>query len=566
MSRRRTVVPASGSPRRVVGGELVFERRRQQDVAVDLERVGRLCDRCGAGEVQNRFGAIAVLDHRILVQAARIDDGAFALCDRDDAGALRAEESGGVIPDVAKSLHDDALALEAGRQAEGVHVDGVGARRAQRVHQAAARRLRPAPDSALRDRLAGDARNRIEMSRVERGVGVHDPPHLALAGAGIGRGDVEARTDQVLSRQFVRIPASDPFEQIDRRRTRVDLDRALGAAERHIDDGALVRHQRRERLDLGFVGVQAEANAALGRQLVMTVLGAPRAHHFDMPVVVPDGKPEGVDAVARADLAQQSRGMGGERRRAVEVHVDVVFERSRCVSLGEWWHSGVAMMPIRVPVGKALLDGDLDSPSQSTGLVLFAHGSGSSRHSPRNQAVAAVLQQRGFATLLIDLLTKEEEAVDERTAHLRFDIPMLADRLAGVADWLTEHPETSSLSIGLFGASTGGGAALVAATLRPSTVAAVVSRGGRPDLAGAALPHVTAPTLLIVGSRDTAVIQMNRDAMARMTGEVALEIVPGATHLFEEPGALERVSALAADWFERHLAAPGDAPRYDRRP
>ena len=201
-------------------------------------------------------------------------------------------------------------------------------------------------------------------------------------------------------------------------------------------------------------------------------------------------------------------------------------------------------------------------PPEPQGLVLFAHGSGSSRHSPRNQFVAATLARRGFATLLIDLLTPDEEAVDLRTAEFRFDIDLLADRLVSIIEWLGRRSETSILPIGLFGASTGGGAALVAAAASPHMVAAVVSRGGRPDLAGAALTSVKAPTLLIVGGRDEAVIQMNQDAMEQMRGEVELEIVPGATHLFEEPGTLERVAALAADWFTRHLkrfpAAPPD--------
>jgi dienelactone hydrolase len=192
-------------------------------------------------------------------------------------------------------------------------------------------------------------------------------------------------------------------------------------------------------------------------------------------------------------------------------------------------------------------------PPHPHGIVLFAHGSGSSRHSPRNQFVARVLEQRGFATLLIDLLTPAEEAIDVRTAELRFDIEMLAGRLVAIVDWLQRQNETALLPIGLFGASTGGGAALVAAGVRPREIAAVVSRGGRPDLAGTALTTVAAPTLLIVGGLDGPVIQMNRTAMKQMTGEVMLEIVPGATHLFEEPGTLEQVAALAAGWFDRHL-------------
>jgi putative phosphoribosyl transferase len=208
---------------------------------------------------------------------------------------------------------------------------------------------------------------------------------------------------------------------------------------------------------------------------------------------------------------------------------------------------------VRVAVGNHWLQGDLGIPAQPSGIVLFAHGSGSSRYSARNQYVARVLESRGLATLLIDLLTPDEEAVDDRTAEYRFDIEMLAGRLAAIVDWIRRQPETSALPIGLFGASTGGGAALMAAAARPQEVAAVVSRGGRPDLAGAALPHVAAPTLLIVGSLDTPVIQMNRDAMRQMRASVEIEIVPGATHLFEEPGRLERVADLAGDWFRRYL-------------
>jgi len=192
-------------------------------------------------------------------------------------------------------------------------------------------------------------------------------------------------------------------------------------------------------------------------------------------------------------------------------------------------------------------------PSEPQGLVLFAHGSGSSRHSPRNQFVAGALERCGLATLLIDLLTPDEEAVDVRTAEFRFNLEMLADRLAAIIEWLRRRDETSALPIGLFGASTGGGAALMAAAARPHDVAAVVSRGGRPDLAGSSLAKVKAPTLLIVGGDDEPVIQMNRDAMKQMRGQVTLEIVPGATHLFEEPGTLEQVAALAGDWFIRCL-------------
>jgi putative phosphoribosyl transferase len=217
----------------------------------------------------------------------------------------------------------------------------------------------------------------------------------------------------------------------------------------------------------------------------------------------------------------------------------------------------VAERAVHVDVGAASpLSGDLVSPPHPRGIVLFAHGSGSSRHSPRNRAVAASLRAAGLATLLVDLLTAEEERIDASTAHLRFDIGMLAGRLAAIVDWLGAQTGTRALDVGLFGASTGGGAALVAAAERPDRVRAVVSRGGRPDLAGAALPRVVAPTLLIVGGNDDVVLGMNREAMARMTATVRLEVVSGATHLFEEPGTLERVAALAAAWFSRYLGAP----------
>ena len=225
---------------------------------------------------------------------------------------------------------------------------------------------------------------------------------------------------------------------------------------------------------------------------------------------------------------------------------------SRDVNMGRQDSSGPTIA-VRVPIANQWLDGNLGMPPQPHGVVLFAHGSGSSRHSPRNQFVARTLERRGFASLLIDLLTPAEEAVDNRTAELRFDIGMLAGRLVAVIDWLHRRPDTASLPIGLFGASTGGGAALMAAAARPQAVAAVVSRGGRPDLAGEALAKVATPTLLIVGGFDTPVIQMNRDAMKQMRGDVKLEIVPGATHLFEEPGTLEQVAELAGNWFARYL-------------
>lgn len=208
---------------------------------------------------------------------------------------------------------------------------------------------------------------------------------------------------------------------------------------------------------------------------------------------------------------------------------------------------------VRVETDGVALDGDLSAPAGARAVILFAHGSGSSRHSPRNRAVAAVLQQAGLATLLLDLLTPAEEQVDLRSRALRFDIPMLGRRLIGAVDWLRHAEATHELRVGTFGASTGSAAALIAAAERPEAVGAVVSRGGRPDLAADILPRVQAPTLLIVGGRDEPVIEMNRQAMAAMQATVELKIVSGATHLFEEPGTLEEVSRLARDWFLKHL-------------
>jgi putative phosphoribosyl transferase len=208
---------------------------------------------------------------------------------------------------------------------------------------------------------------------------------------------------------------------------------------------------------------------------------------------------------------------------------------------------------VRIRAGPTTLEGDLQVPEGAVGVVLFAHGSGSSRHSTRNRYVAGELQAAGLATLLIDLLTPEEEAVDQHTAHLRFDISLLAERLVATTRWLGEDPSTRALTVGHFGASTGAGAALVAAAALPERVGAVVSRGGRPDLAADALPRVRAPTLFLVGGRDLAVLELNRVAMARMQTVTRLEIVPGATHLFEEPGTLETVAHLARDWFVRYL-------------
>src|SRR5205085_225713 len=208
---------------------------------------------------------------------------------------------------------------------------------------------------------------------------------------------------------------------------------------------------------------------------------------------------------------------------------------------------------VQIASGAATLEGELRVPAGAQGVVLFAHGSGSSRHSPRNQYVARRIRAAGVGTLLFDLLTREEEAVDIYTRHLRFDIGLLAERLVDATNWLKQSDELERLRVGYFGSSTGGGAALVAAAELGDSVGAVVSRGGRPDLAGDALPKVKAPTLLIVGGLDYPVIEMNESALARMRCEKELKIVPGATHLFEEPGTLQEVARLAADWFQKHL-------------
>src|SRR5438128_2564677 len=215
------------------------------------------------------------------------------------------------------------------------------------------------------------------------------------------------------------------------------------------------------------------------------------------------------------------------------------------------------MSEIRIPAGQQVLSGSLTIPENAVALVLFAHGSGSSRHSPRNQFVARTLNDAGLATLLFDLLTPEEESIDMYTREHRFNIGLLAERLVYATSWGKQQEETRDLRIGFFGSSTGGGAALVAAADIPEDVGAVVSRGGRPDLAGDALPNVEAPTLLIVGGSDDIVIELNEMARDQMKCEVKLEIVPGATHLFEEPGTLEKVAKLASDWFVNHIGVDG---------
>ena len=214
------------------------------------------------------------------------------------------------------------------------------------------------------------------------------------------------------------------------------------------------------------------------------------------------------------------------------------------------------MTEVQIPAGRAVLPGNLMIPENAMALVLFAHGSGSSRHSPRNQFVAHTLNRAGLGTLLFDLLTPEEEALDIYTREHRFNIDLLAERLVHATKWVRQQEKTRDLRIGYFGSSTGGAAALVAAAELPQDVGAVVSRGGRPDLAGGALPKVQAPTLLIVGSNDDIVIELNEMAREQMRCEVKLEIIPGATHMFKEPGTLEQVAKLASAWFLLHLGSP----------
>ncbi|MFP4143570.1 MAG: dienelactone hydrolase family protein [Phycisphaeraceae bacterium] len=216
--------------------------------------------------------------------------------------------------------------------------------------------------------------------------------------------------------------------------------------------------------------------------------------------------------------------------------------------------SELPLTEVEIQTGDATLTGDLAVPPGAKGLVVFAHGSGSSRFSSRNRFVAESLNQAGLATLLFDLLTDEEQEIDSRTRHLRFDIELLARRMTGTVDWVKQNPQTAELKIGLFGASTGAAGALVTAAERPEKVTAIVSRGGRPDLAGHSLEHVQAPTLLIVGGNDVPVIGMNREAAEQMeAAHVQIDIVPGASHLFEEPGRLEEVAELARDWFKQYL-------------
>src|SRR5690348_570464 len=252
---------------------------------------------------------------------------------------------------------------------------------------------------------------------------------------------------------------------------------------------------------------------------------------------------------------QASWGQGERGAAGYEDHGGSGLSYSGGQLLGGYEESGEALH-VQIPADDVKLEGELSAPREFRGAVVFAHGSGSSRHSPRNQYVARVLQQAGMATLLFDLLTEEEDTIDSRTAELRFNIALLSKRLARATDWLMGSSEIRNVKLGYFGASTGAAAALVAASGR-ADVAAIVSRGGRPDLAGAALNRVKAPTLLIVGQEDQQVLELNRGALTQLNCEKRLEVVPGATHLFEEPGTLEDAARRAREWFEQHLGLRG---------
>ena len=312
----------------------------------------------------------------------------------------------------------------------------------------------------------------------------------------------------------------------------------------------------RRRIDLrDQVVVLVDDGLATGSTMEVAVEAARRQEPTRIIVAAPVGAP---DSCARlAQLADEVRclhqpsGFGAVGQWYRNFHQTTDDEVRRLLRSDD-----VQLADVEVELDAGLvLRGDLTLPAEATGIVLFAHGSGSSRHSPRNRFVAEMLRAKGLGTFLIDLLTSDEEREDRQTAALRFDIGLLADRLVALGDWLASEPSTAGLPLGLFGASTGGGAALVAAAQRPDQVAAVVSRGGRPDLAGPALGRVRAPTLLIVGGRDQEVLRMNEAAKADLDAETRLAIVSGATHLFEEPGALEEVGRLAGDWFQQHLAA-----------
>jgi putative phosphoribosyl transferase len=338
---------------------------------------------------------------------------------------------------------------------------------------------------------------------------------------------------------------------------RADLAQAARAEQAELDR-RVARYRGKRRLPdlVGKTAILVDDGVAMG----VTMLGAiaaVRGRCDRVVVAVPVGAPQALDRLREeaddvialeepADLASVGSWYG-EFPQLDDDQVMTYLEGTRV-------ETPASSAIVRIAAGDAVLEGDLDVPLSARGLVVFAHGSGSSRFSPRNRHVARRFHEAGLATLLLDLLTTDEERVDERTGELRFDIPFLARRVAAAIDWVHRQRELAGLRIGVFGASTGAAAALIGAVLRPERVAAVVSRGGRPDLAGPLLGRVRAPTLLVVGGWDVEVLALNRDALVRLGGEKRLDVIPGATHLFEETGALDEVARLAADWFSEHLA------------
>ncbi len=301
-------------------------------------------------------------------------------------------------------------------------------------------------------------------------------------------------------------------------------------------NGQQRRKTEQEKRESGVPGGGAGRKAEVGRSGI-----------YPMSGLNPSG-----DAEIRgmATWGQSERGAAGYEDHGSS---ELSYEGAQVLGAFDPYSSAEQSLPVQIVAGDAVLQGDLRVPTDAHGIVLFAHGSGSSRHSPRNQHVAAILQQAGIATLLLDLLTADEEEIDLRTAELRFDIELLANRLLHASHWVGQQRYLADFAIGYFGASTGAAAALIAASKAPEKIAAVVSRGGRPDLAGPVLGTIRAPTLLVVGGEDHTVLELNRKAMSYLQCESRLEIVAGATHLFEEPGALDQVAQLAREWFEKYL-------------
>ena len=383
------------------------------------------------------------------------------------------------------------------------------------------------------------------------------PGHEELAMGAVAEGGVRLLNREVV--EELGIPAS-AIEAVARDEGRELTRRADAYREHH--PAVEVRGKIAILVDDGLAtgsSMRAAVEALRKRQPARIVIAVPIAAPSTCAALADE-----VDEVICAATPEPFRAVGLWYEDFTQVSDDEVREllaRARGEAPGA--PAGKARTSVQIPVGPGVtLEGELDLPPGARGVVLFAHGSGSGRHSPRNQAVAAELRRAGLATLLIDLLTPAEEESERWTRHLRFDIELLAARLVAASEWLAGQRGTSQLALGYFGASTGAAAALVAAAVLSDLVSAVVSRGGRPDLAGPALRRVAAPALLIVGGEDTEVIELNRRALAELRVEKRLVIIPGATHLFEEPGALEQVAALAGDWFAAHLGTrPDESPQ-----